>query len=70
MEKFLVRLANMFRLRNPKMKPADADWVAQVSMIIYKGFFPEIKISSGARKQRLIAEFKALLVSYLEEHLV
>jgi len=69
MEKFLERLANMLRLRNPKIKPADAEWAAKVSMIIYKGFFPEIKMSSGASKQRLITDFKALLVSYLEKHL-
>jgi AcrR family transcriptional regulator len=69
MEKFLERLATMFRLRNPKMKPADADWAAQVSMIIYKGFCPEIKFSSGATKQRLMAEFKALMVNYLEDQL-
>jgi AcrR family transcriptional regulator len=69
MEKFMQRMANMFRLREPAMEPAEADWAAQISMILFKAFIPEINSSAGTRKRRLIADFKALLVGYLEGQL-
>jgi AcrR family transcriptional regulator len=68
-EKFIGRLTAVLRLRNPKMEQGDAEWAAQVCMMVYKGFIAEISASSGTRKRRLIAEFKGLLVSYLEERL-
>jgi AcrR family transcriptional regulator len=66
MKKFIDRLAAMFRLREPEMEPVDADWAAQTCMMVFKGFIAEINSSSGARKRRLIADFKRLLVSYLD----
>jgi AcrR family transcriptional regulator len=66
MQKFVGRLAAMFRLRDPEMAPADADWAGQICMIVFKGFIAEINASSGTRKRRLVADFKGLLVSYLE----
>jgi AcrR family transcriptional regulator len=69
MVKFCGRLAAMFRLRDPAMEPAEADWAAQIWMIVFKGFIAEINSSTGTRKRRLIAEFKALLVSRLEGQL-
>jgi AcrR family transcriptional regulator len=65
-EKFVGRLAVMFRLRDPEMKQADADWAAQIWMMVYKGFMAEINSSTGTRKRRLVADLKALLVSHLE----
>lgn len=65
--KFIDRLAAMFRLRDPSMKPSDAHWSAQICMITFKGFIAEINSNSGTRKRRLIADFKSLLVSYLEK---
>jgi AcrR family transcriptional regulator len=65
-EKFVGRLAVMFRLRDPEMKQAAADWAAQIWMMVYKGFMAEINSSTGTRKRRLVADLKALLVSHLE----
>jgi len=69
MVKFIGRLAAMFRLRDPEMQQSDAEWAAQICLMVFKGFIMEISSSEGARKQRLIAEFKALLVSRLEGQL-
>jgi len=64
--KFCGRLSAMFRLHDPTIDVADADWAAQVCMIVFKGFITEVISSEGKKKQRLIAEFKALLVSRLD----
>jgi AcrR family transcriptional regulator len=65
-EKFVGRLAAMFCLHDPEMKQADADWAAQIWIMVYKGFIAEINASSGIRKRRLVADLKAMLVSHLE----
>jgi AcrR family transcriptional regulator len=68
-ENFIARMATLFRLRSPQLGSDEADWAAQVCMMVFKGFISEINSSSGKRRQRLTEEFKHLLVSYLQARL-
>ena len=68
-ENFIARLATLFCLRSPRLSSSEADWAAQICMMLFKGFISEINASTGKHRQRLTEEFKQLLVSYLQARL-
>jgi AcrR family transcriptional regulator len=61
----IKRLSSIFRVKNPKLDQAEADWAAEATMIMYKGFMPHIKTSTGGQKDQMVDTLKSILSAYL-----
>lgn len=68
-QEFTTKMATLFRSRSPALSNKEAEWTAEVTMIIYKGFLPAIATTTGAEKQRAIDTFKSVLGAYLRSAL-
>jgi AcrR family transcriptional regulator len=62
---FIERLSSILRTRNPKLEQSEAEYAAEISMIMFKGFIPQIKAATGVEKDRMIDTFKSILNGYL-----
>jgi AcrR family transcriptional regulator len=65
MEKSIAKLTHLFRLRYPSLAASQAQEIAEASMLVFKGFIPEIHVAVGKSKETLVRNFKNILVAYL-----
>ena len=61
----VAKLSLLFRAKNSALKKKDADWAADMVMLLFKGFLPEIRAASGERRQKMIKTLKSILGDYL-----
>ena len=62
-------LAGLFRERQPELSKEDAFRVANVSMQVMKGMNPLFEDTDAKEKEKIIQEFKVLLLGYLSARL-
>jgi len=64
---FDVKFANLLQKKNANLSRAEAEWTAEVFMIIYKGFCAEISPATGDRKKALVNTLKKTLHQHLQD---
>jgi len=65
--KFIERMSKLLMLRDPNLSAKNADYQAEVSMMLFKGFICEINEASGKRKTMLIESLIDLMATQLRK---
>jgi AcrR family transcriptional regulator len=65
-EVFINRFALALLKRNQKISEVEAKWVAEICLVIFKGFLPFITACGGEQKIAAQSSLKEVLIRYLE----